>query len=733
MTLEVTVNEVLLKEDNFINEGEYNVKKINFEFSDEYTGLTKKCRFIMDEGTTYEEDILDNQCEIPVEVNAYDGYIKIGVYAYNEVEGVLELRYSPSPLKYLIRSGSFKTDGEIIKPERLITIEQSIDSDSEANVPSIHAVKKALDSLSVSGFEAGENITFEENEETKKTIINATDTIYDDTEIKDELNNKVDKVEGKGLSTNDYSDENKEKLASLENYDDTEVKQNIADLETNKADKTEIPDTSSFITKDVNNLTNYELKDNVGNSINLSIDSDTYVMALQLKNSSGDVISSGNVDLPLETMVVDATYDNDTKEIVLTLQSGTTTRFSVADLVSGLVSEETFNNKVGFIINEGDGNSYLANDGTYKEVKTKEKVYYLGAFSSDYGSFKDLFTDKVLSDLSAFIKNYVENGERFIIQLYQYGSNYQIETFYEIITNSNNVITMRPATTSTYNGKYIYYMPYDQNRIELKYDSEYNITLNNWQNGYYWKQFNNGFVEDSSNINIDMSYINSNIDLSSKQDTLTAGDNITIDENNVISASGGGNDTLIPLYCTIGNVWNYSSSRSVTFDEENRQKIIDYYNNYCDVDNLKLKENAPKFRLLSLNSRSFTTSENIYIDVILNVENIHDGGVQFHGITAGNDYSGSNHKSLFVTLRYIKTWTDPILCKATYEDIALLLSQQNMTSGNLGVLSIRNNIAYTPTNDYNPATKKYVDDKVASAVQEATNEEIDAIFESEGE
>ena len=78
-----------------------------------------------------------------------------------------------------------------------------------------------------------------------------------------------------------------------------------------------------------------------GDSIELSIDSSTYVMLLKLKDSSGATISSGTIDLPLETMVVGAEYDSDTKEIVLTLKDGTTVRFSVADLVSGLVSEDS--------------------------------------------------------------------------------------------------------------------------------------------------------------------------------------------------------------------------------------------------------------------------------------------------------------------------------------------------------------------------------------------------------
>jgi hypothetical protein len=96
----------------------------------------------------------------------------------------------------------------------------------------------------------------------------------------------VEKVEGKGLSTNDYTNEEKQKLSTLENYDDTEVRElidtkqprgNYLTTETdptvpnyvknitqnditnwnNKADESDIPDVSDFITKYVNNLTYY--------------------------------------------------------------------------------------------------------------------------------------------------------------------------------------------------------------------------------------------------------------------------------------------------------------------------------------------------------------------------------------------------------------------------------------------------------------------------------------------
>ena len=49
-------------------------------------------------------------------------------------------------------------------------------------------------------------------------------------------NTKVDKITGKGLSTNDYTTNDKNKLALLENYDDTDIWVTLQELEENKQD-----------------------------------------------------------------------------------------------------------------------------------------------------------------------------------------------------------------------------------------------------------------------------------------------------------------------------------------------------------------------------------------------------------------------------------------------------------------------------------------------------------------
>lgn len=50
------------------------------------------------------------------------------------------------------------------------------------------------------------------------------------------LNNKVDKVTGKGLSTEDYTSAEKTKLAGLSNYDDAALTSRVSALETTVGD-----------------------------------------------------------------------------------------------------------------------------------------------------------------------------------------------------------------------------------------------------------------------------------------------------------------------------------------------------------------------------------------------------------------------------------------------------------------------------------------------------------------
>lgn len=64
----------------------------------------------------------------------------------------------------------------------------------------------------------------------KWTAINNDSVSEDLTALQNEVKNKVDKVDGKSLSTNDYTTAEKNKLSGLSNYNDAEVRELISNL-----------------------------------------------------------------------------------------------------------------------------------------------------------------------------------------------------------------------------------------------------------------------------------------------------------------------------------------------------------------------------------------------------------------------------------------------------------------------------------------------------------------------
>lgn len=82
----------------------------------------------------------------------------------------------------------------------------------------------------------GNQIKVEISGEIEKSIEEYLLSYYDKTQIDNFLNKKVDKVDGKNLSTNDYTDAEKNKLATLSNYNDTTIKTMILNIDAKKAE-----------------------------------------------------------------------------------------------------------------------------------------------------------------------------------------------------------------------------------------------------------------------------------------------------------------------------------------------------------------------------------------------------------------------------------------------------------------------------------------------------------------
>lgn len=124
---------------------------------------------------------------------------------------------------------------------------------------------------------------------------------------------------------------------------------------------------SGFITKSVNNLTNYTVKGETGTDIELTVDAD-YKMTLNLKNSAGTVVSTATVDLPIESLVMNATYADGV--LTLTLQNGTEVDVDISALISGLVPDTRTVNGKNLKNNITLTQDDVGNGTTYKRVKS---------------------------------------------------------------------------------------------------------------------------------------------------------------------------------------------------------------------------------------------------------------------------------------------------------------------------------------------------------------------------
>lgn len=164
------------------------------------------------------------------------------------------------------------------------------------------------------------------------------------------------------------------------------------------AKTSQLQNDSGFLTNLTNNLVNYTLKTNTGSLIDLEINQTTYVVTLKLKDVDGNIISTDTIDLPLENVVVSGRYDNNTKKVILTLENGSEVDFSVADLVAGLQTEITSQNKLAsdLVDDTNSGNKF---------VTSSEKQTWNNKLDS--------------SDLTNYITNtdYVESGKAGIIRL----------------------------------------------------------------------------------------------------------------------------------------------------------------------------------------------------------------------------------------------------------------------------------------------------------------------------
>ena len=190
--------------------------------------------------------------------------------------------------------------------------------------------------------------------------------------------NYVAKEAGKGLSTNDYTTADKNKLSGIATGAQVNVLEAVkvngtAQTITSKAVDISVPTTAADVSA-LPDSTKYAA------SITVGIDSD-YKITTTLKDQDGNTLGTAQViDLPLESVVVNGSYDSQTKKIILTLQNGNTIEFSVADLVSGLQTEITSSNKLDAdLVDDSTSTNKFVSSTDKTKLSSLASIYTIGS------------------------------------------------------------------------------------------------------------------------------------------------------------------------------------------------------------------------------------------------------------------------------------------------------------------------------------------------------------------
>ena len=208
------------------------------------------------------------------------------------------------------------------------------------------------------------------NSQTSAEWGNITGDLSDQTDLQTALNAKANVADLATVATSGSYDDLTDK-PTIGNATLT-IQKNSTNVDTFTANATENKTINIIVPTTAADVSALPDSTKYGANLTLSINSTTYVVTAQLKDQDGNNLGTAQtIDLPLESVVVSGAYDDTTKKIILTLQSGSTIEFSVADLVSGLQTEITASNKL-------DADLVTDSTSTNKFVTSSEKSTWNG-------------------------------------------------------------------------------------------------------------------------------------------------------------------------------------------------------------------------------------------------------------------------------------------------------------------------------------------------------------------
>ncbi len=377
-----------------VNSGEYNIQECNFTFSSEYDGLTKMAIF-SNEDNSFATMINNGSCIIPSEILQNEGTIGLGVYGYLVQGDNLIKRYSPKPVFFNVELGSYQLA-------------------QESQDPSSDIITQILQQL--------ENLS--------------NDIIV--------LQNNYDNLINNTIPTLALKSEIPTKTSQLTN-------------DSNFAYENDIPDVSNFITKDVNNLTNYTKTSDLS-SVALSgaysdlsgtPDLSVYATNTALGNETN---ARENADIGLQGQIDAITSATDVKDIVGTyadLQNYDTQHLGNNDIIK-VLQDSTHNDAMTYYrwLKGTSTWQYIGQEGPYYTKSEIDTTLVPYVKNTDYATANKGGVVKVNSTNSGFNVS----GSGLLYSEYVSYTDYQNKSNNYNVSKGTleNVITGKDLTTKAY-------------------------------------------------------------------------------------------------------------------------------------------------------------------------------------------------------------------------------------------------------------------------------------------
>lgn len=457
--------------------GENKTEQIEFKIPEKYKKYGKKICFEAN-GKTFQklfDNVTDNTVTFTRDMTKYDElYATVVFFKTNDDDEIV----AKTSLLHILIEGAVNCPDDVSPDDPKVII---------------------LDKLINDVTNLNNEITLSEKERTNnesQRIENENHRIANETQREEYMENLKSSVEngdfnGKDATINGFNTLN---IVAGTNID---LKQKNETLEINNTYQYNDSDLVKKIDDINNNLKNYSLITETGNKLDLTIDSKTYIMTLKLKDKDDNVLSTGSVDLPIESMIINVTYNNDNEKLTFTLQNGSVIDVPLDSLISGLVNEtdlkdtlenviagknlETANNKVNLVNENSTDTQYPSAKCTY-EIKNnldrlKDNVLEVGEASNTYihvedsslNELKELEVEGVCEQETTTGKNLLPNK-------------IQSKTVNGITCTNNNdgTITLNGTTTAK-----TYLTPSSKDFISLSLDGNYTFSANTYNNISY--------------------------------------------------------------------------------------------------------------------------------------------------------------------------------------------------------------------------------------------------------